>query len=320
MRSAAGALSILFLGIVGTWAVTIPEPPAQKGTTVVSAAGGQKEEIEKIDDLDDKKRVGTNPNRGRTEDEKKADRPMSRDQLGTLHGKLDQDKDGKVSAAELRAFGERIRKDIFFEGNKVLRLMDTNKDKWVNFAELEEFVSKDRTWPSEGKHHEALASLQKRFDAADADGDKELNDSEIRVLFHAADATTHDDVLDVHVAETLAKKDKEGDGKLSVDEFYGTSDRKWSPTSRQRDTFKKLDKDGDGLLDALELRRWESNEYSVEEVLKDLLEAVDKDGDQHLHLDELHHDDFHEDISYSHHGILQHLKAWSGYVELSDEL
>merc|ERR1719433_522056 len=96
-----------------------------------------------------------------------------------------------------------------------------------------------------------------KFKAADTDKNGLLDQQELPGLFYPE---IHDGVLEVTARATLARKDTDKDGFLTIQEFWedyrlaeGGSDGKGMSEELQRD-FRKLDRDASGSLDLEELK------------------------------------------------------------------
>merc|ERR1712137_520448 len=181
---------------------------------------------------------------------------------------------------------------------------------------------------SEAAHHmtqDELATVKEletlKFEVADADKDGKLDLQEVSSLFYPE---PHSEVLKVSVREFIKKRDTDGDGKISADEFWTKEDQQRldedlnhsgtqvESSKTGKDIFNKLDKDGDGLLDMDELMEWESGQFHLKDSLQELFDLADKDHDHHLSVKE---------IEQAKHDIAQieaqyHLMHWIEHFEL----
>mmetsp|Transcript_69448 Transcript_69448/g.203214 ORF Transcript_69448/g.203214 Transcript_69448/m.203214 type:complete len:255 (+) Transcript_69448:71-835(+) len=213
-----------------------------------------------------------------------AQEPLPMEKLTGLHGKMDANADGKVSMSEALDFSADMGK---LSAKKRLRsdlgLLDGDRDGKVS---LQEFLrSWDRMDPLDEEYAKDMAKRRlhevERFKVADEDGDGALDELELQGLLHPGH---HDGVLDLATRQAIASKDKDGDGLLSMREFWGG--RGELPEPMMVD-FRKLDKDGSGSLDFEELRHWESGRFREHEVMRKLFDDADKDGDEHVTAEEL---------------------------------
>merc|ERR1719446_775781 len=116
------------------------------------------------------------------------------------------------------------------------------------------------------------------FTASDKDGDLSLNKEEVVSFTHPG--------IDSDVEEAVAKvelqlKDKNGDGKLSLEEFAGEK------FSGGQDVFKRLDINHDGFMDLKEFSVYESGRFFEEDGLSTLIDNADADKDGFVTLQEL---------------------------------
>jgi len=228
-----------------------------------------------------------------------------------LHAKMDADKDGKVSMAEVLVFAKIMRlhvakKDI----HTIVDEMDGDKDGKIS---LPEFL-KDLEQQSEGEEDKAQAATEKeletaKFKAADEDGNGLLDTNELPGLFYPE---THDGVLTLMAQATLKSKDLDGNGELTSKEFWQADSPDGSASEEEQSDFAYLDVDKSGTLSAQELKAWESSSYRTEESLKKLLELGDKDNDGMVTADEL--DSAREVIASS--DAHYHMAEWAEHSEL----
>jgi len=215
--------------------------------------------------------------------------PLTDQQIRNLHGKFDEDADGKVSLAETRAYSKKMSrimatKDVV----STLAEADTDKDEKLSLPELLTFFHDlhDGITEREEDEQEGTAGAKqmesqvrklldtKKFKLADKNGDGELDLSELPAMFHPE---LHDEMLALVSGQVFEENDADGDGLLTQKEFSGDEDA----------DFQKLDKDGSGTIDKQEALLWDSGQYHIEVSLAKLFEAADTDGDAHITADEL---------------------------------
>lgn len=193
-----------------------------------------------------------------------------------VHGKIDGNKDGKVSLEELVAFAhqykrEQASKDIHFFLDEV----DTNKDGMMSFEELMRDMAQEEGDPVARRHQE----LEKaKFEAADGNKDGLLDKAELPGLLFPE---THEEVHGIMTEASLRHQDEDLDGKLSKEEFAKGLDE-------HAEDFEEADKDGDRLLDAAELAAWNTGAHHLEKTMREMIARGDKDGDGHMTAEELH--------------------------------
>lgn len=221
-------------------------------------------------------------------------------QIRDLHKKFDKDGDGKASLEEMLNFADDIHKETLTHAvPDILKALDHIKDGKLSLKEVLDDLEE-----SEAAHHmtqDELATVKEletlKFEVADADKDGKLDLQEVSSLFYPE---PHSEVLKVSVREFIKKRDTDGDGKISADEFWTKEDQErleedfnYSKThdvessKMGKDIFDKLDKDKDGLLDADELMEWESGQFHMKESFQELFDLADKDKDHHLSVKEI---------------------------------
>lgn len=240
---------------------------------------------------------------------------LTSEQIRSIHERLDGNRDGKASLAEVEAFSSALRSDVAKKDiHHILDEMDGDKDGKLSLDELLKDLAQ---WGESDKDDQAEVAQRRgleseKFMAADLDGDKLLSLDELPALFYPE---TQDAVLHVTVAATLTRKDKDGDGRLTIKEFWegDALDGEEIPISKEEKAeFKRLDRDGSGQLDIEELKRWESGNFHTEEAMRRLFDIADKDGDMHVSADEL--DEARKRIAGSE--AQYHLMEWAEHHDL----
>jgi len=227
-----------------------------------------------------------------------AHQSLSAEQMHGLHKKMDANGDGKVSMAEVLAFSDSTRRQIAErEVEAVLGEMDLDKDGKLSVQEL---VKDLGSWGGEDvKEDEHEAAMMKevetaKFGAADTNKDGLLDIHELPAMFYPE---THEGVLDLTTRQALRQKDGDGDGVLSLKEFWrggvpadDALDQEGEElfiTDDEKEEFQKLDADHSGKLDVQELKAFESGRFHTEEAMRALFELADKDKDMHVTAEEL---------------------------------
>lgn len=258
------------------WAVVVPEinpEDAPEG----QVATGQDGKVEKrtksgkvyVSDAD--RENGIHPHRT----------VLTGDRFKRLFELFDLNGDGKAPKAELLQYMHKMRHDIAFHDEIGRTAFDTNNDGKVSPDEVKEAFVEDLRNGTIITHEEALALMMRKFNAADKDGSGHLEESEASALVYPE---TVPEVLEIHVKDMLKRKDKSGDGLLSLEELWGHD-----AFQKEKDDFKVLDRNGDGLMDFVELKRLEGKDHETEEVLEEFLKLLDADADGHIIPDEIDH-------------------------------
>jgi len=237
------------------------------------------------------------------------------EQMHALHEKMDGNRDGKVSMAEIIKFSDDMRRRIASKDiSQVLEEMDTDKDGKLSSAELikdmEQWGEGDEEDKKEAQDRKTLELA--KFKAADSDGNGLLDPQELPSLFYPE---THEGVLELTAQSTLKQKDKNGDGLLDPKEFWEgdqVEGEELTVSDEEQADFQKLDKDGSGKLDLEELKLWESGRFHTEEAMRKLFELADKDSDMHVTSAEL--GAAREQIAGS--DAQYHLMEWAEHHEL----
>jgi Ca2+-binding EF-hand superfamily protein len=215
------------------------------------------------------------------QDEAEREKPMDRSQIAAIHGKADANNDGKISISEVLTFAEQMQHGIAKKAmDEVLQALDTDENGKLS---LSEFRSSNEHPTATSPEHNYDQDLEvATFNAADTDGDGELNLGEMPGFFYPE---TNEAVLDVIVKEVL-RKDANGDGVLSASEFWQREEKELSASNKK--DFAQFDSDHSGGLSTAEIREWESGRFHMRESMQDLFDIADKDGDKHVTADELH--------------------------------
>jgi len=271
---------------------------------------------------------------------------ISPEAIKAMHGKMDANKDGKASLAEVMAFSDAMRKKMAAKDiRSILDEMDTDKDGTLSMdefmadmdqwngppavgdeaAEDEDLGAPSFAWTEEDrKDAEARKQLEKqKFQLADVSGDGKLNIEELPNLFYPE---THEGVLGVVTENTMKTKDNNGDGKLTAKEFWAgdslAEEMRDAPISEEEEAdFKKLDSNGDGFIELKEMKFWESGKFHTQQAMEKMFEIADKDKDGHVTAQEL--EDAREQIAGLTGGLRTqgsdaqyHLMEWAEHNEL----
>jgi len=239
---------------------------------------------------------------------------LTSEQMRAMHAKIDKDKDGKISMAEITDFSQVMRKTIAKKDiHTVIDEMDGDKDGKLSLPEL---LKDMEQWGEEGEEDKAAAAKRKeletaKFHAADQDKNGLLDANELPSLFYPE---THDGVLEMTAQATLKAKDTDGNGELTPKEFWegdSVDGEDLAISDEEQADFAKLDVDSSGTLNLQELKAWESGGFHTQEALKKLFELADQDSDMMVTADEL--DTARELIAGS--DAQYHLMEWAEHTE-----
>ncbi|XP_061702402.1 reticulocalbin-3 isoform X2 [Syngnathoides biaculeatus] len=191
----------------------------------------------------------------------------SKDRLSKIVDRIDTDKDGFISHAELHYWiKHRQRRYIEENVNKHWRDYDKNQDDKIAWGEYknttygyyidEEFddIEDKATYKS------MLTRDERRFKTADRDGDGIATREEFTAFLHPEE---FDYMRDLIVQETIEDIDKNGDGKISLSEYIGDmytpeegeSEPEWVHTEKKHFTDFR-DANQDGYMDFSEVAHW----------------------------------------------------------------
>ncbi|XP_062388191.1 reticulocalbin-3 isoform X1 [Sardina pilchardus] len=224
----------------------------------------------------------------------------SKVRLGKIVERIDTDKDGLVSHSELHYWiKHRQRKYIEENVDKHWKEYDQNKDGKIAWEEYKNTTygyylnDEFEDVADKASYKTMLKRDERRFRAADRDGDLIATREEFTAFIHPED---YDHMKDVIVQETLEDIDTNGDGKINMHEYIGDmytpetgeSEPDWVQTEKKhfiefRDTNK------DGLLDAVEVANWilPGEVDHADNEAKHLIHETDTNKDGQLSHDEI---------------------------------
>lgn len=219
----------------------------------------------------------------------------SKKRLAEIVVKIDKDKNGLVTEAELQAWIKFTQKRYIYEDvERQWQSHELNHDSLLSWDEYLNvtygFLSEaDMKGHEEGgfDYKEMIARDKIRFTSADGDKDDKLTQSEFADFLHPEE-TKH--MQHIVIQETLNDIDKDKDGYVSLDEYIADMYHpeageeaipEW--VTNEKEQFKEYrDKDKDGKLNAEEVKDWiipPDYDHTEAETKHLIFEAdVDKDG------------------------------------------
>ncbi|XP_051572727.1 reticulocalbin-1-like [Myxocyprinus asiaticus] len=191
----------------------------------------------------------------------------SKERLGRIVDRIDTDKDGFISHAELHHWiKHRQRRYIEENVDKHWKEYDQNKDGKIAWTEYKNttygFYTDEEFNDVEDKvsYKAMLTRDERRFKSADRDGDGLATREEFTAFLHPEE---FDHMKDIVIQETIEDIDKNGDGKINLQEYIGDmfsaedgeSEPDWVTTEKKHfSEFRDINKDG--FLDASEVVQW----------------------------------------------------------------
>ncbi|XP_061740167.1 calumenin-like isoform X2 [Nerophis ophidion] len=191
----------------------------------------------------------------------------SKDRLAKIVDRIDTNKDGFVNHAELHYWIKHRQRSYINENvNKHWKDYDTNQDDKIAWEEYknttygyylgEEFDDVD----DKATYKSMLTRDERRFKMADKDGDGIATREEFTAFLHPEE---FDYMKDLVVQETIEDIDKNGDGKIDLNEYIGDiytpedgeSEPEWVQTEKKHFTEMR-DANKDGYMDSNEVAHW----------------------------------------------------------------
>ncbi|KAI4872609.1 hypothetical protein NFI96_024584, partial [Prochilodus magdalenae] len=224
----------------------------------------------------------------------------SQARLGKIVDRIDTDKDGFVSHAELHHWiKHRQRRYIEENVDKHWKEYDQNKDGKIAWTEYKNttygFYLEDEFSDVEDKesYKAMLGRDERRFKAADKDGDGIATREEFTAFLHPEE---FDYMKHIVIQETIEDIDKNGDGKINLAEYIGdmyspeqgVDEPDWVSTEKKHfSEFRDANKDG--FLDASEVSQWvlPGDVDHADNEAKHLIHETDTNNDGRLSVSEI---------------------------------
>jgi len=221
----------------------------------------------------------------------------SRNRLGKIVDKMDVDTDGFVTLEELKTWIQNTQKRYIIEDVekqwKSHNPKEENKLTWDEYRKssygfVDDSPENDVVEEDGFSYREMMKRDQRRWQAADLDGDNILTKEEFTDFLHPEEVARMKDIV---VLETMEDIDKDKDGKISLEEYIGDMYRgipgeeepEWVKSEREQFSQYR-DKNKDGTMDKDEVKTWiiPPDYDHAEAEAKHLLFESDKDKDKKL--------------------------------------
>lgn len=217
----------------------------------------------------------------------------SKRRLSVIVDKIDGDGDGLVSEDELKVWIEDAqRKHTDDSVERQWSDFDANHDDLISWDEYKNatYGSDIESPGSDPEFNSTLMMMrdERRFRAADTNGDKMADRREFSAFLHPED---HAHMKDIVLQEAIEDIDKDGDGLIDLQEYIGDM---WTPedggaepewVGAERKQFSEFrDKNNDGKMDRQETLDWilPSDYNHAHAEAKHLLTETDTDQDGKL--------------------------------------
>eukprot|EP00927_Polykrikos_kofoidii_P063064 TRINITY_DN57871_c0_g1_i1.p1 TRINITY_DN57871_c0_g1~~TRINITY_DN57871_c0_g1_i1.p1 ORF type:complete len:263 (-),score=65.10 TRINITY_DN57871_c0_g1_i1:29-817(-) len=210
---------------------------------------------------------------------------VTADRLRGLHGVMDGDRNGNVTLDEVIQYGRIVGQAIEDkDAGDLFASIDTSKDGKVTLMELVAATKKHLANETAVKLNAEEEMATARFSAADLNRDGMLDTQEVRGLHFPS---IRNGVPSFSLQEAFDDLDKDSDGLLSANEFWGADGADKPLTDDESAVFLKVDTDTDGFASIEEYFIWEAGHLHQDEALKELFHTADMDESLHLTVDEM---------------------------------
>lgn len=237
---------------------------------------------------------------------------LSKDQISAIHKRIDSNSDGKVSKEEIHKYAEDMRrKRAKMNLDGVMASFDKDGDGKLS---VKEFVG-DAAENKQAGYEERAKEKEAEFKELDLDKDNFVDIDELPLKFHHP---TNNLVEERIAAQSIKAKDKDGDGVLSMEEFWGAKLTKLKKDDEPgrfqlKRQFDLMDTDRTKTLGLKEMKVYESGAYELERAIKKFFKDVDADSDKTIDVSEW--EKAHKDTTISKKAE-EHILHWHHHSEL----
>ncbi|CAL1541320.1 unnamed protein product [Lymnaea stagnalis] len=233
----------------------------------------------------------------------------SKNRLAIIVDKIDKNKDGEVTEAELKEWIQYVqRRYIVTDTDRMWRDHEPDEENTLSWESYQKRTFGYSDEPTEGsptfEYKDMIQRDKRRWQQADKNGDGKMSKEEFQDFLHPEEA---EHMRSIVVDETLEDIDKDGDGYISLQEYIGKSfsylditisttededDKEGEPewVVSEREQFANFrDKDHDGRLDKAEIKDWiipEDYDHSTAEAAH-LIRSSDENRDGKLSKEEI---------------------------------
>ncbi|XP_075885034.1 calumenin-B isoform X2 [Nelusetta ayraudi] len=222
----------------------------------------------------------------------------SKERLGMLVGRIDDDKDGFVTTEEMTAWIKYTqRRWMIEEVDRQFKTQDLDGDGLITWEEYKNatygYTMEEDDPEEEIGYKRMMERDERRFKGADLNLDMMATKEEFAAFIHPEE---FEHMKDIIVTETMEDIDKNGDGLIDLNEYIGDmynqegedEEPEWVTTERQQFTEFR-DQNKDGKMDKHETRDWIlPKDYDhAEAEAKHLIYEADKDEDKRLTKEEI---------------------------------